>query len=427
VSALVLGLWRGAAGSLAPFVDLLLRYRLARGKEQAGRSAERWGFAPTPRPAGRLVWLHAASVGESVSILPLVERLLAARADLNVLVTTGTVTSAELMTKRLPPRALHQFVPVDVPAAVDRFLAHWRPDLAIWVESELWPVMLGALARDGVPAVLVNGRMSDRSFRRWRYAPWLIAPMLAAFAEVLAQSEADADRFRRLGAAQVSVPGNLKLSAPPLEADIARLDRMRALIGGRPRWLLASSHPGEEAIAGEVHRQLATRHPDLLTIVVPRHPERGTEVVRALANSGLTVARRAAGEELTPETEIYVADTLGELGLWYRIAPVVAVGGSFVRHGGHNPLEPARLDCAILLGPDMRNFAELERGLRGAAACLTLRDGAALAREVERLLFREPAARDQLARNAATWVAAADRVLDRVTAAIEPRLLPPKP
>jgi len=373
-------LYRAGTELLGPAIELWLKRRLARGKEDPARLPERLGRPGRARPPGRLIWLHAASVGEAMSVLPLIDRLLAARADASVLLTTGTVTSARLMAARLPARAFHQFVPVDRPSAVRRFLDHWRPDLALFVESELWPNLVGETAKRGRPMALVNARLSERSFRRWRRFGWLVRPLLGAFRLTLAQSEADAERLGALGAPEVRCLGNLKSAGLPLGADEAALAELRLAVGARPRWLAASTHPGEEAIAADVHRRLAGRFPGLLTAIAPRHPERGPELARTL---GLAVGRRAAGEP--PGADAYLADTLGEMGLLFRLCPVVFVGGSLVPHGGQNPLEPARLGCAVLFGPHMRNFAEAEARLLAAGA-ERVADGAALAEAVGRLL-----------------------------------------
>lgn len=406
-------LYRAGTELLGPAIELWLKRRLARGKEDPARLKERLGQPGRPRPPGRLVWLHAASVGEALSVLPLIERLLAERAGLSALLTTGTVTSARLMAERLPPRAFHQFAPVDRPSAVRRFLDHWRPDLALWVESELWPNLVTETAKRGAPMALINARLSERAFRRWRRFGWMIRPMLQAFTLALAQSEADAERLRALGARDVRCLGNLKDAAPPLAADPGKLAELAAAFGDRPRWLAASTHPGEEAIAAEAHRALKPRLPGLLTVIAPRHPERGPEIADAL---GLSVGRRAAGEP--PGADAYLADTLGELGLFYRLCPIVFVGGSLVPHGGQNPLEPARLGAAVLFGPHMRNFAEAEARL-AAAGALRVADGPALAEAVGRLLA-DPMEAQRRGAALAAATAQDKAVLEAVLAALAP-------
>lgn len=378
--------YRGASTLAAPLVHAWLAHRRRRGKEDAARFGERLGRASVPRPAGRLVWMHGASVGEGLSLLPLVARLRTARPALHVLVTTGTVASARLLRQRLPDGALHQFVPVDRPGAVRRFAGHWRPDLAVWVESELWPNLVLETAARGVPMLLVNARMSERSAARWRKMPRLARPLLDSFARILAQTEADAARFRALGARRVVVRGNLKHDAPPLPADANAVATLRRAVAGRRLWIAASTHDGEEAMVAEAHLSLRATFPDLLALVAPRHPERGDEVARLFRRRGLATARRARNEAITPETAVYLADTLGELGLVYRLGEVAFVGGSLVPCGGHNPLEPARLDCAIVTGPWMENFAEARAALDGAGAVVQADGAAALAGAVGALL-----------------------------------------
>ncbi|CAH0255474.1 3-deoxy-D-manno-octulosonic acid transferase [Roseomonas sp. CECT 9278] len=414
--------WRWSAAALAPVLPLHLRRRAARGKEDPARLAERYGHGAA-RPPGRLVWLHAASVGETMSVLPLIEALAARDPALHVLVTTGTVTSARLLADRLPaalaPRVAHRFVPLDVPRWVARFLDGWRPDAAVFVESELWPNLVAATASRGIPMALVNARMSARAARRWARAPGLARRVISAFRLVLAQTEADAARFRGLGAPGATCPGNLKYAAPPLPADDAEAARLAALFGDRPAWVAASTHPGEEALVIAAHRRLAPAHPGLLTIIVPRHPERGPEVA-ALARE-IALARRGAGQDPGPDTQILLADTLGELGLWYRLARLAFVGGSLVAHGGQNPLEPARLGCAVLVGPHTWNFTEILDRMAAAGGLVRVDPGpdpAAMLAEAVGDMLTNPG-RGQAQASAAAAVAAEQAGLpDRIAAAL---------
>ncbi|HXS41320.1 MAG TPA: 3-deoxy-D-manno-octulosonic acid transferase [Stellaceae bacterium] len=418
----LLTLYQAGTTALGPVVALYLARRMAHGKEDRERFPERQGFASRARPAGRLIWVHAASNGEAVSMLSLIDRLLVERPALSVLVTTGTVTSARLLAHRLPAdRAWHQYVPVDRPAYVKRFLDHWRPDLALWVESELWPNLVSQADRTGVPLLLLNGRMSARSFRGWQRVPGMIAPLLACFELCLAQDEVQAERFRRLGAAAAATVGDLKTAAAPLPFDEGELDRIAASAVGRPLWLAASTHQGEEEAAALAHRALAPGRPGLLTIIAPRHPARADEIAAMLARQGLKVARRARGETLTAATDIYLADTLGELGLFYRLAGIAFIGGSLTPMGGHNPLEAALLDCAILHGPDMSNCAAMAQSLAAAGAAVTVRDVDELTAAVGRLLGD---AVERAARAAAAAGIAADNraVLDAVLQRIAPWL-----
>ncbi len=418
---MLLGLYRGVGRLAPPFARLALLRRRARGKEHADRVRERMGHPRRTRPDGALIWLHAASVGEAQSALPLIGRILARLPAAHVMVTSGTVTSARLMDERLPARAFHQFAPVDCPAWVRRFLDHYRPDLALWVESELWPALLAETAARVPAAVLLNGRMSARSFRRWRRFPGAARRLIRAFDPVMAQSATDAERFRRLGARRVETPGNLKRAAAPLPADPAALAAFGQATSDRPVWLAASTHPGEEAALAEAHRAVRRQFGAALLILVPRHPERGPAIADDLRRAGHAVGLRSAGAVPDRATDVYIADTLGELGLFYRAAPVAFVGGSLTPHGGQNLIEPAQLDCAILHGPHIGNFAEIAGVLQAAGASETVAAADALAPAVCRLLANPAECRDRAARAAASVEDCAG-ILDRTMTLLEPRL-----
>jgi 3-deoxy-D-manno-octulosonic-acid transferase len=369
---------------LAPVLRLNLLRRAATGREIAARLPERRGIDPTPRPDGPLLWMHAASVGETLSILPVLEAL---RHRAKVLLTTGTVTSQALLDQRIPEHGLsgdvlHRFAPLDVPSWVGRFLSHWRPDAACFVESELWPNQLAACQAMGIPLMLVNARMSDRSFGYWQYVPGLARRILGGFTHVQARGEQDAKRLKALGASRVETPGDLKFAAPPLPVDHAEHTRLSKMLVRRPVWLAASTHPGEEILVADVHQELARLFPNLLTIIAPRHPNRGPALAAAL-----NAPRRAAGEGPPAGQGVWIADTMGELGLWYRLAPIAFVGRSLIAPGGgQNPLEPARLACAIAVGPHTRNFSEHVTLLRNAGGLVEVADAPALARFVSGML-----------------------------------------
>lgn len=411
--------WRVVGRLARPLVWGLLAFRTARGKEDRARRGERFGRPSRPRPPGPLVWVHAASVGEFSAVLPLVEAIVG--RGVSVLVTTGTVTSARIAAERLPVGALHQFVPLDIAPYVSTFLDAWRPAAALFVESEVWPVALDEAARRGIPRIVVNARLSARSFRRWRKLPATARAMFGSVDLVLAQSEGDGERFAGLGAAKVEVTGNLKFDGPPPPADPVELAALQAVVGVRPLWVAASTHRGEDEVVAAAHRLIAASRPDVLTVLVPRHPERGGRIAEMVTAAGLGVALRSRGEPIRPETSVYVADTIGELGLFYRLAPVAFVGGSLVARGGQNPIEPARLGAAVLAGPNVANFAAIYADLAGAAALATVTDADGLATAVGALLD-DPAA----ATTAATTAAAvADRhagALERTRARLEPLL-----
>jgi 3-deoxy-D-manno-octulosonic-acid transferase len=415
--------YRTATTVLEPAVIGLLYWRQRKGREDRTRLGERQGHPSRARPEGHLVWVHGASIGETLSLLPVVERL--TQRGVAVLVTSGTRTSASLIARRLPPGAVHQFVPVDVPRYVRRFLDHWQPDLALVAESEIWPNMVIALDQRRIPLVLVNGRMSDRSFRRWQRLPHIIGSLLERFALCLAQTPEDAERLARLGAPRVLVSGNLKFDSAPPPADPRVVAHLSGLVAGRPIWLAASTHPGEESAVVAVHRALAQHHPHLLTIVAPRHPHRGEEVAAIAARAGLRAGRRSQGMHPDRATDVYVADTVGEMGLFYRLANIVLMGGTLAPVGGHNPIEPAKLGAAILHGPHVHNATEIYAAVDEARGALMVKDSAGLARAVSRLLS-DPALTRDMARAAADAVHALGGAVERTMQSIEPFIVQAK-
>src|SRR5215470_17714896 len=404
-----------AAGTaLAPRV---LERRLARGKENPDRIAERRGEPSAPRPPGPLVWVHGASVGEFVAVLPVVERIRA--RGFAVLMTTGTVTSAELAQRRLPPGALHQFIPLDMPSFITRFLDYWRPGLALFVESDLWPnIILGASARE-IPMILVNGRMSEHSYGRWRYFPKTIETLLQRFDLCLVRSAKDAERFGALGAPRISRTGNLKFDVPALPVDAHKLAALTDAMKGRVVVVAASTHPGEEDVIVDVHRRLKASCRDLLTIIAPRHPERGPGVAEIASTAGLRPALRSRGASPANEIDVYIFDTLGELGLIYQLASTVFMGGSLVRHGGQNPIEAIKFGAAILHGPYVSNFDDIYEELDRTGAAALVTDAGKLTTGISAWID-DSAERERVAAQARRYVDNLGGALDLTVAALEP-------
>lgn len=396
---LSLGLYRAATGLLEPIVPGLLAGRARRGKEDPARLAERLARAEVARPDGPLVWLHGASVGESLSILPLVERLRVERPEVTVLVTSGTTTSAALLAKRLPKGALHQYVPVDAPGAARRFIARWKPSLAVFVESELWPNLLLEAKAAGVRLALVSAKLSDRSFARWNKRPGAARQLLGGFDLILAQDARAHARIEALGG-KVSGEADLKFGAAPLPVDEAALDAERARFA-RPPLLIASTHPGEDEIVLDAVAALSERPP---VVLAPRHVERGPAIVALAKARGLTASLRSQSRE---RADILVADTLGEMGLWFRLAGGAVIAGSLVPDiGGHNPLEAARLDCPAISGPFVDNWTSAFAGLEAAGGVIMTspeRLGAAIAADLA-----DPAAARERATRACAYVHARD-------------------
>lgn len=396
-----------------------LKRRCRRGKEDLERFNERLGRPQLPRPQGRLIWFHGASVGESVSMLPLIHTLLAADPALHIMVTTGTRTSAEIMAKRLPERAFHQYIPVDTPRFTSAFLDHWQPDLVLWFESDFWPSMLSGIKARQIPLLLVNGRISDRSFRRWMQFRYIIKEILGCFSLCLGQSQQDADRLQQLGAPQSLCLGNLKYAGLPLPVDADNLRLLRQQIGNRPLWLISATHDDEENQIGAYLPALAQSIPHLLTIIAPRHPERGQTIADTLhRNYNLNVALRSQQQPITPQTDVYIADTIGEMGLWYTLSPLSFIGGSLIPHGGQNFMEPARMHNAVITGPHMHNFTDaMQRALK-ADAVIQVNTAEEVYQTAQRLL-QNPDLLQQHQDQALAWAQAENQVLDGIADTIK--------
>jgi 3-deoxy-D-manno-octulosonic-acid transferase len=354
-----LKLYKKGLSLLRPAVPVLLNMRERQGKEDKARRGERLGFAGRRRPEGKLIWIHAASVGETNSVLPLIEEILNSDTGCHVLLTTGTTTSAGLADQRLPERAIHQYVPLDIPEYTARFLDHWRPHLSIFTESDIWPNLVLATAERAIPLALINARMSPRSMKRWRKNARIGRVLFSRFNVVLAQNDSVARTIKMLGAPNVIVAGNLKIDAPPPPVDHDVLEQLQAATAGRPLLLAASTHPGEESIVAAAHATIAKDHPGLLTVIVPRHPERGPALVAEMAGRGLITERRSLSPAPSRESQIYIADTIGELGTFYALCPIALMGGALIEHGGQNPIEAIRRGAVVLTGPNYHNFREV--------------------------------------------------------------------
>jgi 3-deoxy-D-manno-octulosonic-acid transferase len=417
---MTLRFYQRLSGLASPFAPALIKRRLKQGKEDPARVAERRGLSNDVRPHGPLLWIHGASVGEVLAAAALIEKL--RELNIRILLTSGTVTSAAIVAKRFPADIIHQYVPYDSPRYVARFLDHWRPSLALFIESDLWPNLILSSAARRLPMVLINGRMSHRSFPRWRRVSSTISALLGRFDVCLAQSRADAERFAALGSRNVVVTGNLKLDVPAPPADFSKLERLMSVTRGRPVVVAASTHPGEEEILLDAHRTLAGFFPSLLTVIVPRHPARGEAIARMIADSGMRVAQRSREELPTAATAIYLGDTLGEMGLFYRLSPVVFMGGSLVAHGGQNPIEAIKLGASIVHGPHVFNFTDIYEALDGVGGARRADSQEALVKQLGQLLA-DPAQRSASAAAADRVVVQLGGALARTLAALEPYLL----
>ncbi|KRR02707.1 3-deoxy-D-manno-octulosonic acid transferase [Bradyrhizobium valentinum] len=417
---MTLRVYRKLSFAMVPLSPALISRRLKLGKEDPARVGERRGISADVRPPGPLVWIHGASVGEVLAAAALIERLRA--LDLRILVTSGTVTSAAIVAKRFPSDVIHQYVPYDSPRYVTRFLDHWRPSLALFIESDLWPNLILSSAARRLPMVLINGRMSHRSFPRWRRVAGTISALLGKFDVCLAQSQTDADRFAALGSRNVIVTGNLKLDVPAPPADGNKLDMLMSMTRGRPVVVAASTHPGEEEILTETHRTLARYFPQLLTVIVPRHPDRGEAIARMISAAGLNPTLRSHEDLPTATTDIYVADTMGELGLFYRLAPIVFMGGSLVEHGGQNPIEAIKLGASVVHGPHVFNFTDVYEALDSAGGARRADTQEALVKHFGQMLA-DPKAREAVLTASERVVGQLGGALERTLSSLEPYLL----
>lgn len=415
-----IGIYNTLVRTLYPMV--IRRYiekRKKMGKEDVKRFNERVGRPTKPRPDGRLIWLHGASVGESISMLPLINRLLEIYPDAHVMVTTGTTTSAEVMAKRLPERAFHQYLPIDNPVFAARFVRHWQPTIALWFESEFWPAMLSTIKRRNIPLILINGRISNKSFKRWQQFDFVIKEILDCFTACLGQSEEDAYRLRALGAKDAMCLGNLKYAGLPIPVDEEKKKEIQDEIGSRPVWLVSSTHSDEESKIGRYLKELSAKHEGLLTIIAPRHPTRGIEIQNILKEKyQLKTALRSANEKITPETEVYIADTIGEMGIWYELCPIVFIGGSLIPHGGQNFMEPSRCRDAVIVGPHMHNFTDAMNRAKRADGIIQVDETVDLIDMVDQLLSNKELleAKRSLAYN---WATSEAKVLDGIAEKIQ--------
>lgn len=406
----------------APILGLLLKRRVALGKEDPRRLNERQGIASLPSPAGKLIWIHAASVGEAQSALILIDKILKLKPEVQFLVTSGTVTSAKLMAKRLPSRATHQFYPLDHPLWVERFLDHWQPDLALWMESELWPNMLRAIKQRNIPAILINARLSDRSYRRWKLIKSAAKKLVSSFSLIMAQTDKDAKRYNHLGTNKVTVTDNIKHGAAPLPYNDQDLKNLKTVIQDRPLWVYASTHDGEEIMACRLHTDLQETFSNVLTIIVPRHPERREEIEHACKTMGLNTTMRGENKNLpNDQTEIYVADTLGELGLFYSLSNIAMIGRSFSNDGGggHNPIEAAQLDCAVLTGPHIQYQQQLFDEMFIAAAAKQVQTEGELLNTLT-TLFNNNTERKRYIEAAKKYAASKENIINHVIEEIKP-------
>lgn len=411
-----------AVRAATPLIEAHLKKRVERGREDPARANERHGKPQMKRPQGPLAWFHAASVGESVALLTTLARLRRDYPHISIMVTTGTVTSAKTMAERLPEGAFHQYIPVDHPSWVAGFLDHWQPDAVIWTESDFWPSMLLEIKKRKIPAVLLNGCMSAESHRKWRWGKSLISEILSTFDLVLAQNPGHGSRLADRGARNVKVSANLKYSSAPLTCDEAKLAELQKALEGRPVIVWGSSHPGEEEIIARIQQSLKSQHPGLIVACAPRHPKRGPEIKENMEKMGLKASLRSTGALPGAADDMYIADTMGEMGLIYRAGPLAIVGGSYCFRS-HNPIEPAQLGRVVFYGPEVAHIESLCDDFEACGGALRLKDEAALGEKIAAFLAN-PESFAPMAEAAEKWTREKSVIVDEIVADLSPFLAP---
>lgn len=418
----MIGFYKTLMTILFPVIRVTyIKKRQKIGKEHPTRFCERVGQYSKPRPDGKLYWFHGASVGEAVSMLPLIDKLLKDEPDLHIMVTTGTLTSAEIMAKRLPERAFHQFIPFDVPKYAKNLLDHFKPDAVLWFESELWPAMLSEIHQRHIPLILVNGRISDKSFHNWQKFKPIAKEILGFFSLCLGQSEQDRKRLQFLGAPKTDCLGNIKYAGMPLPVDVNKLAELKSQIGKRRVFLISSTHHNEEEQLACHFNRLKEAVRDVFVIIAPRHPERGKEIAEMLERKGFHVSLRSSCQMISDETDVYVADTIGEMGLWYKLAEISFIGGSLINHGGQNFMEPARDKNAVIIGQYTHNFVEMMERAKINGAVMQVMSSADVIEEAISL-FREPELLAERQNNAYQWTVKEAEVLDGIVLALKKEL-----
>jgi 3-deoxy-D-manno-octulosonic-acid transferase len=410
---------------LLPFIIAYLLFRLIKGKEDKQRFFERLGVSGTSRPKGNIIWFHCASVGEANSVFPLIEEIEEKYKNLNFLITTGTVSSAKTVHRKIESKTnlIHQYIPVDSYICVKLFLLKWRPKLAIYVESELWPNLIRSTANSGCDVILVNAKISDNSFRKWQKFEKIISTIASSVSSVIAQTESDKHKFEKLGFQNVTLLDSLKYAANKLPNNASELGKLVLQIGSRKTFLTASTSDNEEEIIIKAHKNLQKEFPNLLTLIAPRHPERVNEISDICKRNNLRFSIRSRNQNVHENTQIYICDTLGELGILYRACGVIFIGGSLNERGGQNPIEPANLNCTIISGNKVKNFKSIYNEFKNRNAVKIVSDQEELEKELSILLV-DRNKRKEISNNAKELVESKKYVIEKYLEAINPYIKP---
>ncbi len=408
---------------LSPLIRIYLHLRALQNKEIKSRLNEKYGTASLARPQGNVIWVHAASVGEAQAALIIIKKINEQSQNISFLVTTVTLSSANMLEEKLPHNAIHQFVPIDHPDWINKFINHWKPDLALFLESEIWPNILITLKKNNIPSILINGRLSDNSYKNWCRIKTVAQHIFSTFNLILTQSPQDTNRFKEFGANAHTV-GNIKLNASPLAYDKAQFNVIKDAIGTRPFWVYASTHDGEEELAARVHLSLKEKFSDLLTIIVPRHPTRREDIQNKLKIMGLKIAARGDDKKLfSARDDIYLVDTMGELGLFYRLTTISMIGRCFSHDGGggHNPIEAAQLNSIVLTGPNIQYQHNLFTPMFEKNAAIQVHTEEELVKTLS-LLFSNKDKREEYLSNTKDFMNSLENIIDTILAEIKPFL-----
>lgn len=401
---------------LSPLIVLIIIYRIYKKKEDRVRVGERFGFASKARPKGKLLWIHAASIGETISALPFIDAC-NKELDYKILLTTGTVTSARIAKKNLPKNVIHQYVPIENYFAIRKFLSHWQPQLAVFIESEFWPCLAHEASKI-CKVISLNTRISDSAYKNWHSFRALFKAILSCFTAFMPQSLEDKAKLENLGFKNVKYIGNLKYSVPNLPCDLNELSDFKNQIKNRIVVLFASTHAGEEEIISKVYNKVQDPNKSLLIVIVPRHPIRSNQIYDYLQQNGYESILLSENKPITNTTEFYIIDEIGKLGLFFRIAPITVMGGTFVKVGGHNPIEAARLKSAIIIGPHAYNFKEICNDLKKAHAAIFVKNSDECIKAIK-TLWQDKNSYNTYVENASALVRKKERILEDVIAYIK--------
>ena len=407
---------------LFPIIALIILFRIFQNKEIASRIKERFGLSSKKRPRGKLIWINASSIGEYLATISLIKKIRKIKPKTKILLTTNTKTSAILANKITNKNIFHQFTPHDNPLVIKKFLNYWQPSLVFWMESEFWPIILNETRKYGVKIILLNGRMSNKSFKNWNYFKFFFKEIISNFSLVFTMSKIDEKNFKKLGARNIKFIGNLKFSNQELSYDKKIEKKITKIIRNRPVWLAASTHPGEEIFVSGIHLKLKQRAniKNLLTIIVPRNIKRSLKIKNKI-KLNIPSTQLFQSKSIPRNTEIIIDDSVGQLEIWYKKIKTVFLGKSLPPRGGQNPIEPARNGCAIISGK-MSNFQEIENEMLNSN-CILKTDNDEKFYSIAKDCIKGSSHITNVRKNAKKYVKSKSYILDKTIKAIRIHLI----